>query len=124
MSHFRVEGDRDVASAYETAVTGTVGRLQLSIRQGETFIQVLSVSFAQFTGLSAWHTVQGFGILSLSVSAGVMNLKVWLRTFTSASSCAIFGMWQPTHSFPGLPGLWCVCASMLGARGPFGECGP
>jgi hypothetical protein len=30
---------------------------------------------------------------------------VWLRTFTSAIVCSIFGMWQATHSLPGEPGL-------------------
>jgi hypothetical protein len=53
-----------------------------------------------------------------------MNLKVWLRTITSPSICAIFGMWQPTQSLPADPGWWWVCASMVGAWGPFGDNGP
>ena len=40
-----------------------------------------------------------------SVIAGVMNWNVWLRTFTSAIVCSIFGMWQATHSSPALPRL-------------------
>src|SRR5215831_14429452 len=60
----------------------------------------------------------------VSVSPGGMNLKVWLRTLMSAMVCSIFGMWHPTHSLPVEPDLWCVCCSMVGARGPFGEFGP
>ena len=37
--------------------------------------------------------------------------------------CSIFGMWQPTHSLLEEPGLWCVCCSIVAARGPFGEFG-
>jgi len=33
-----------------------------------------------------------FGILSLSVTSGGMNLNVWLRTITSPSVCSMFGM--------------------------------
>jgi len=29
-----------------------------------------------------------------------MNRNVWLRTITSPSMTAIFGMWQLTHSLP------------------------
>ena len=39
---------------------------------------------AQAVVLSAWHDVQGFGILYLSVIYGVMKANVWERTFTSA----------------------------------------
>ena len=50
-----------------------------------------------------WHVVQAFGTPLAVVIDGGMNLKVWARTFTSASSVAILGMWQEMHSFPALP---------------------
>src|SRR6266850_87324 len=50
-----------------------------------------------------------------------MNLNVWLRTMTSPSITAIFGMWQLTHSLPAEPGAWCVCCSIVAVCGPFGE---
>ena len=41
--------------------------------------------------------------LELVGHVGVMNSNVWLRTFTFAIVCSIFGMWQATHSLPALP---------------------
>ena len=49
-------------------------------------------SAAQAVDLSAWHVVQGFGILYLSVIPGVMKANVCARTLTSATVVAIFGM--------------------------------
>ena len=72
-------------------------------RQGETSGQLRSASVAHALVLSLWHEVHGFGIFSVSVIAGVMNLKVWLRTLTSAIVCAIAGIWQLTHSPPADP---------------------
>ena len=63
-----------------------------SVRQGERSGQVRRISVAHAVVLSAWQEVQGFGILYLSVIAGVMNAKVWERTLTSAISVAIFGI--------------------------------
>ena len=68
-----------------------------------------------------WHVLHVFGTLSKVVDDGGMNLNVWLRTFTLAMVCSIFGMWQSTHCT--LPTLWCVCSSVLPA-GPAGEFGP
>ena len=53
--------------------------------------------------LSAWQEVQGFGILYFSVMAGVMNAKVCACTLTFAMVVSIAGMWQFTHSLPGVP---------------------
>jgi hypothetical protein len=77
----------------------------------------LSISFvAQPVDLSAWHVVQAFGILYLSVIAGVMNLKVWELTKVPGTPCvAIFGIWQATQSIPVLPALWWVCSSRVAA---------
>jgi len=47
-----------------------------SIRQGECSGQRRMDSVAQAVVLSAWHDVQGFGILYLSVIAGVMKANV------------------------------------------------
>ena len=60
---------------------------------------------AQAVDLSAWHVVQGLGILYLSVMAGVMKANVWARTFTSAMVVSIFGMWQVTQLLPSDPFL-------------------
>ena len=60
-----------------------------------------SATFAHPVDLSVWHRLQAFGIFRASVSPGVTKWKVWLRTFTSAIVCSIFGMWQATHSLPG-----------------------
>lgn len=79
---------------------------------------------AQAVVLSAWHEVQGFGVLYLSVIAGVMKAKVWDLTFTSAIVVSIFGIWQAMQLLPGEPFLWCVCSSIVAVRGPFKESGP
>ena len=60
---------------------------------------------AHAVDLSAWQTLQAFGIFKASVVAGVTKRNVWLRTFTSAIVCSIFGMWQAMHSLPWLPAL-------------------
>lgn len=75
------------------------------MRQGEYSCQWPKASVAQIVDLSAWHWVQGFGILYLSVIAGVMTAKVWARTKTSGMVVWIFGMWQATHWPPGEVGL-------------------
>jgi hypothetical protein len=62
------------------------------MRQGERSGQCRKASAAQAVVLSAWHVVQGFGILYLSVIAGVMKANVCARTFTSAIVVSIFGM--------------------------------
>ena len=72
-------------------------------RHGENSGQLLSASVAQAVVLSVWHVVHGSGIFNRSAEAGGMNLKVWLRTITSPSICAIFGMCQATHSLPADP---------------------
>ena len=68
------------------------------ILHGDTLGQVFKASIAQAGDLSVWQTLQALGTLEARVSAGEMNRKVWLRTFTSAMVCSIFGMWQATHS--------------------------
>ena len=75
------------------------------MRHGERSGQCRKASVAQVVGLSAWHVVQGFGILYLSVIAGVMKANVWARTFTSAIVVAIFGIWHAMQLFPGDPFL-------------------
>ena len=52
-----------------------------------------------------------------------MNRKVWALTVTFAIVVSIFGMWQATQELPGEPSLWCVCASIEVALGPFGDIG-
>ena len=84
----------------------------------------MSASVAQSVDLSLWHSLQAFGIFRLSVRSGKTKWKVWLATFTSAIVCAIFGMWQATHSLPGLPAGWCVWSSIVAACGPFCVFGP
>jgi len=74
--------------------------LQGATRHGENSGQLRSLSLAQAFDLSLWQLVQGFGIFEVSVKAGVMNRKVWLRTITSPIVCSIAGMWQATHSLP------------------------
>jgi hypothetical protein len=74
-------------------------------RQGERSAHVLSAVVDQAVDLSAWQTLQAFGIFKASLIAGVTNRNVWLRTFTSAMVCWIFGMWQEMHSLPSLPAL-------------------
>ena len=72
---------------------------------------MLSVAHAVL--LSVWHEVQGFGILYLSVIAGVMNAKVCPCTFTSAMVVSIFGIWQATHWLAALPAAWCRLAGKI-----------
>ena len=62
------------------------------MRQGERSGHVRIVSVAHAVVLSAWHIVQGFGILYLSVIAGVIKAKVCALTFTSAIVVSIFGI--------------------------------
>ena len=76
-----------------------------STRQGERSGQWRRASVAQAVGLSAWHVVQGLGILYLSVMVGVMKAKVWALTMTSAMVVWIFGMWQATQLLPADPFL-------------------
>jgi hypothetical protein len=75
------------------------------MRQGERSGQRRIASAAQVVDLSAWQVVQGFGILYLSVIAGVMKANVWARTFTSAIVVSIFGMWHAMQLLPGDPFL-------------------
>jgi hypothetical protein len=63
-----------------------------STRQGERSGQCRTASVAQAVVLSAWQVVQGFGILYLSVMAGVMKANVCDRTFTSAIVVSILGI--------------------------------
>ena len=63
-----------------------------SIRHGERSGHWRNASVAQDVVLSAWHVVQGLGILYLSVIAGVMKANICARTFTSAMVVSIFGM--------------------------------
>ncbi len=63
-----------------------------SIRHGDTGDQLFNCCIAQTVDLSLWQSVQGLGILYLSVIVGLINRKVWLRTFTSAIVCSIRGM--------------------------------
>jgi hypothetical protein len=59
------------------------------MRHGDRSFQPFNASRVHAVVLSEWHTLHALGILSASVSAGVMNLKVWARTFTSAIVCSI-----------------------------------
>jgi hypothetical protein len=63
-----------------------------SIRHAERSGQRCKTSAAHAVVLSVWQDVQEFGILYLSVIAGVVKANVWARTFTSASLVSIFGM--------------------------------
>ena len=62
------------------------------LRQGESSGQVFNASTAQAFDLSVWQVVHEFGTFSFSVADGGMNRNVWLRTITSPSIRAIFGM--------------------------------
>jgi hypothetical protein len=75
-----------------------------AIRQGDRSRQPFNASVAHAVVLSVWQRLHAFGTFMASLSAGVMNLKVWARTLTSAIVCSILGMWQVTHSLPALPG--------------------
>src|SRR5262245_59900010 len=91
---------------FETRRKYSGGRKRLhdqSTRHGEYGDHFRSSAVAHSFVRSLWQPTQGFGILSLSVIPGVMKRNVWLRTFTFAISCSIRGMWQDTHSLPGLP---------------------
>ena len=89
------------SSSRPIPVTGPWIRHHLpATRQCETSGHFFSSSAAHLVVLSVWHVVQGLEILNWSVIDGGINLKVWLRTFTLAIVCAIFGMWQFTHSLP------------------------
>jgi hypothetical protein len=50
------------------------------MRHGEVVFHFVSSFVAQALSFSLWHDVHGFGIFDVSVSAGVMNRKVWLAT--------------------------------------------
>ena len=52
--------------------------------------------------LSVWQEMQGFGILYFSVIAGVMNANVCACTLIFAIVVSIAGIWQLTHSLPGV----------------------
>jgi hypothetical protein len=65
---------------------------------GEVVFQVAISFVAQAVGLSLWHDVHAFGILYLSVIAGVMNLKVCDLTNEPGTPCvSIFGIWHAMH---------------------------
>ena len=71
---------------------------QLPTLQGDTFDHFSNSDAAQPVVLSEWQELQGFGILYLSVIAGVMNWNVWDRTNEPGTpSLSIFGMWQAMH---------------------------
>jgi hypothetical protein len=73
------------------------------MRHAERSGQRRNSSVAQAVVLSAWHVVQGLGILYLFVIAGVINANVCERTLTSAMVVAIFGMWQAMQLLPAEP---------------------
>jgi hypothetical protein len=99
--------------------------LHCPTRHGDVVFQVISSFVAQSFDLSVWQDVQGLGILYLPVIAGEMNLKVCELTKVPGTPWdSIFGMWQATHSLPGLPSLWWVCSSRVVGCGPLGEVGP
>jgi hypothetical protein len=73
-------------------------------RHGDLSPQPFKAAVAHAVLLSVWQRLQALGIFNASLSAGVMNLNVCARTFTSAMVCSILGMWQATHWLPALPG--------------------
>lgn len=77
--------------------------LPYSIRHGERSGQCRSASVAQAVVLSVWQEVHGFGILYFSVMAGVTNANVCACTLILAIVVWIAGIWQSTHSPPGVP---------------------
>ena len=92
------------------------------MRHGDVLFHATISFVAQSVSLSVWQEVQEFGILYLSVIAGVMKLKVCELTKEPGTPCvAIFGMWQATHWLPGLPSLWWVWSSRVAVCGPFGR---
>ena len=94
------------------------------MRQGERSFQLIKADVAQAGVLSVWQTLQAFGICDATVSDGVTKWNVWLLTLISPRVCSIFGIWQAVQALPGLSGLWCVCASIVAACGPFCVFGP
>ncbi|HZL28807.1 MAG TPA: hypothetical protein VFC39_19935, partial [Acidobacteriaceae bacterium] len=56
-------------------------------RHGEVVFQLSNSLLAQSVDLSVWQDVQGFGILYLSVIAGVMNLNVCELTNEPGTPC-------------------------------------
>jgi hypothetical protein len=75
------------------------------MRHAERSGQRRNSSVAHAVVLSAWHVVQGLGILYLSLIAGVMKANVCERTFTSAMVVAIFGIWHAMQLLPADPFL-------------------
>ena len=57
-------------------------------RHGDALPQSSIAFAAHAVDLSLWQEVQGFGILYLSVIAGVMNLNVWDETNAPANTLA------------------------------------
>src|SRR6185312_7091985 len=88
----QVGGFGRLTVAGEVLAPGRQRRAHSAMRHGERSFHVLSVAALQPLGLSLWHPSQGLGMPSSWVSAGVMNLKVWARTFTSPIVCSICGM--------------------------------
>ena len=82
-----------------------VRNLRYSARHAERSGQCRIASAAQAVVLSAWQDVHGFGILYLSVIAGVMKANVWALTKTPGIVTSIFGMWHAMHSLPVEPSL-------------------
>jgi len=74
-------------------------------RHGDRSGHRFRASVAHAVVLSAWHIVHGFGILYLSVIAGVMKANVCARTFTSATVVSTFGIWQAIQLLPAEPFL-------------------
>src|SRR5579864_2120589 len=76
-----------------------------STRHGERPGHLRSASLAHSGVLSVWQVLQALGTLSCTVADGGTKRKVCERTLMSAIWIATFGMWQFTHSLPGLPAL-------------------
>ena len=65
------------------------------------------------------------GIRDLRIpSDGGMKRKVWLRTFTSPSVCAILGMWHAMHATAGAARFVMRVLFERGACGPVRRIGP
>ena len=81
------------AHSFSSTVSGEIGAVRahggvsrcvlFDLSSLITFDHPRRASRAHAVVLSVWQVVHGFGILYSSVIAGVMNLNVWLRTFTS-----------------------------------------
>ena len=78
-----------IAESLIDPIVATV-RVQFHIRQGERSGHRRIASVAQAVDLSAWHEVQGLGILYSSVMRGTMNANVCERTCKCAIVLAIF----------------------------------